>query len=85
MPLRWSHFWAVLQRTGGSGNLGPLTRVARLHLHFGHRLSDSSLVSTPAPTKVEDLWQRCKRYGFESRTELPLGQRSRTVNGQLWK
>lgn len=45
VPLRWSHFWAVLQRTGGSGNLGPLTRV-------------------------EDLWQRCKRYGFESRTEL---------------
>ncbi|CAE7760870.1 Pip5kl1 [Symbiodinium necroappetens] len=45
VPLRWSHFWAVLQRTGGSGNLGPLTRV-------------------------EDLWQRCKRYGFESRAEL---------------
>ena len=28
IPLRWSHFWAVLQRTGGNGNLGPLTRVS---------------------------------------------------------
>ncbi|CAE7659045.1 pats1 [Symbiodinium pilosum] len=45
IPLRWSHFWAVLQRTGGNGNLGPLTRV-------------------------EELWQRCRRYGFESQGEL---------------
>lgn len=45
IPLRWSHFWAVLQRASGTSNLGPLT-------------------------KVDDLWKRSARYGFESMQEL---------------
>ena len=76
VPLRWSHFWAVLQRTGGSGNLGPLTRVSGLKHPACNLFQPQGVPLRPLiSAKVEDLWQRCKRYGFESRAELPLGQR----------
>ncbi|CAE8652987.1 unnamed protein product, partial [Polarella glacialis] len=44
VPLRWGHFWSVLQRAT-SASSGPLLRV-------------------------EEIWRRSVRYGFESPQEL---------------
>eukprot|EP00931_Biecheleriopsis_adriatica_P048667 TRINITY_DN28132_c0_g1_i1.p1 TRINITY_DN28132_c0_g1~~TRINITY_DN28132_c0_g1_i1.p1 ORF type:complete len:1666 (-),score=253.03 TRINITY_DN28132_c0_g1_i1:85-5082(-) len=47
IPLRWSHFWAVLQRA-----------------------SASNTASTGAICRIDELWRRAVRYGFESQNEL---------------